>query len=54
MLPGLVHTAHVPRLLLAGHGQLLRQPRGLLRHEQEVNSQFMNKTNLQNNYDYAL
>ena len=47
MLPGLVHTAHVPRLLLAGHGQLLRQPRGLLRHEQEVNlgdSQLMKET----------
>ena len=33
---GLVHPSHVPGLLLAGHGQLLCQPHGLLCHEQEV------------------
>ena len=35
---GLVHSPHVPDLLLAGHGQLLCQPHGLLCHEQEVMS----------------
>ncbi len=32
----LVHQAHVPGLLLAGHVQLLRQPHRLLLDEQEV------------------
>ena len=35
-LSGLVHTAHVPVVLLAGHVQLLCQPPGLLLDEQEV------------------
>ena len=35
-LLGLVHTAYVPVVLLAGHVQLLCQPPGLLLDEQEV------------------
>ena len=35
-LAGLVHPAHVPAVLLAGHGQQLRQPHRLLLDEQEV------------------
>ena len=33
---GLVHPAHVPAVLLAGHGQQLCQPHRLLLDEQEV------------------
>ena len=36
LVQGLVHSQHVPRLLLAGHVHVLRQSSSLLRHEQEV------------------
>ena len=38
---GLVHPAHVPSLLLAGHVQLLRQPNRLLCYEQTVDQRFI-------------